>query len=90
MSLWQRLKTARELARARYQESRLLRHFSLVTTISPKDRAALEISTRDRQGRVFDIPNGVAPELEQWNDDGTVPGRAIAFVTVQTLPLKSI
>lgn len=77
--LFERIKANRQLARARYQESGLLRHFSLVTTISPRDRAVLKVLTRDQDDRVVDIPNGVAVELEQWQDEGTVPGRSIAF-----------
>lgn len=79
MTLWERLKAAREMARARYQESRLLRHFALATTVSARDSATLRDLTGSPDGRIFDIPNGVAPELEQWNDAGAIPGRSIAF-----------
>jgi len=74
-----RLKATRELVRARYQESRLLSHFTLATTISPRDSATLRELTGASKGQVFDIPNGVTPELEQWKDMGTTLGRSIAF-----------
>lgn len=77
--IMQRVKAKRELARARYQESRLLQHFSLATTISARDSATLRQLTRADDKRIFDIPNGVSPELETWADTGVAPERAIAF-----------
>jgi len=74
-----RLKAKRELARAHYQESRLLSHFEVATTISSRDSSTLRELTGASEGQVYDIPNGVTPELEQWDNTGTPPGRAIAF-----------
>jgi len=77
--LFEQIKARRELARARYQESRLLKHFTLATTISARDSATLRDLTGSGETRVFDIPNGVSPELEGWQDTGTPANRSIAF-----------
>lgn len=77
--LRERFMAKRELARARYQESRLLDHFAIATTISARDSAMLKDLTPTGSNRVFDLPNGVSPELENWNVPDSAPERAICF-----------
>lgn len=78
-SHWEGLKVKRELARARYQESRLLNHFFLATTISSRDSETLLKLTGAHEGQIIDIPNGVSPDLEQWTGSEVSPKRSIAF-----------
>jgi glycosyltransferase involved in cell wall biosynthesis len=74
-----RLRLSREMARARYRESRLLEDFSSVITISARDSATIKSFLSTGKERVFDIPNGVSPELESWHDTNPPHERAIAF-----------
>lgn len=73
------IKAGREMARARYQESRLLNHFSLATTISSRDSEMLKNLSDADPNRVIDLPNGVSPELEEWADRAHAPERAVCF-----------
>lgn len=79
ISILERIKAQRELARAHYQESRLLNHFDLAFTISARDSATLRALTGASEDKVLDIPNGVSPALENWAESTTSASRSIAF-----------
>lgn len=78
-SIKEKLGNYRELMRSHYQESRLLKYFDYITTISPVDRQMLADLNHAVTDKVVDVPNGFLPELIDYEVTGEMIPNSIAF-----------
>lgn len=73
------LTDALALFRASSQEGAFTKKFRYVTTVSPVDRKVLQDLAKGGKGRIVDIPNGIAPELNDYPLQEEQPQAAVAF-----------
>lgn len=77
------------LFRSSNQEGRFTQKFRYVTTVSPVDRQVLQNLAKSRKDRIFDIPNGISTELNDYPLQGDEIQGAIAFWGALDFPPNS-
>lgn len=85
----EKLTGAVSLLRSSNQEARFTQAFRYVTTVSPVDRQVLQNLAKSGKDRIFDIPNGIPTELNDYPLKSDETQSAIAFWGALDFPPNS-